>query len=135
VVSGYEEIWSAQTLNAYLQTKLEIPVEWIDEGASSIVMGTGFVASTIDGVPTPLKRSGSDYSDKQRYDVRISNFKLIRSISKQRYDVRILNFKLISSISKQRYDVQILNFKLIRSISKQRYDIRITQDRTAKTVL
>lgn len=116
VVSGYGEIWSAQTLNAYLQTK-NVPCEWIDaravlvvksdssglgekgsaatggvlplweetstrlnnwwntvgrdkdmidcdykSGQSPIVVVTGFVASTIDGVPTTLKRSGSDYS-------------------------------------------------------------------------
>ena len=117
VVSGYGEIWSAQTLNAYLQTKEGVPCEWIDarpilrvksdssglgekgeastggvvplweatasclsewwntvgkdrgmldcdyqSGVSPIVVVTGFVASTIDGVPTTLKRSGSDYS-------------------------------------------------------------------------
>jgi len=117
MVSGYGEIWSAQTLNAYLQTKPEIPAEWIDarpilrvksdssglgekgeastggvvplweettgqltewwntvardkgmhdcdyqNSVSPIVVVTGFVASTIDGVPTTLKRSGSDYS-------------------------------------------------------------------------
>jgi len=117
VVTGYGEIWSAQTLNAYLQTKEGIPCEWIDarpilrvksdssglgekgeastggvvplweettaclsnwwntvgkyngmhdcdyqSGVSPIVVVTGFVASTIDGVPTTLKRSGSDYS-------------------------------------------------------------------------
>lgn len=116
VVSGYGEIWSAQTLNAYLQTRY-VPCEWIDarpilvvqsdstglgekgaastggvlplweetsgrlanwwntvgvekgmhdcdykSGQSPIVVVTGFVASTIDGVPTTLKRSGSDYS-------------------------------------------------------------------------
>jgi len=117
VVSGYGEIWSAQTLNAYLQTKEGIPCEWIDarpilrvksdssglgekgeastggvaplyeesayclsewwntigkergmidcdyqSGVSPIVVVTGFVATTIDGIPTTLKRSGSDYS-------------------------------------------------------------------------
>lgn len=116
VVSGYGEIWSAQTLNAYLQTK-DVPCDWIDarpillvksdssglgekgsaatggvlplweettlrlnkwwntvgfdngmldcdykSGQSPIVIVTGFVASSIDGVPTTLKRSGSDYS-------------------------------------------------------------------------
>mmetsp|Transcript_5320 Transcript_5320/g.5696 ORF Transcript_5320/g.5696 Transcript_5320/m.5696 type:complete len:946 (-) Transcript_5320:875-3712(-) len=116
VVSGYGEIWSAQTLNAYLQAK-DITCEWIDarqilrvksdssglgekgaaatggvlplweetslllknwwntvgldkgmldcdykSGQSPIVVVTGFVASTIDGIPTTLKRSGSDYS-------------------------------------------------------------------------
>lgn len=112
VVSGFGEIWSAQTLYAYLQTT-GVPSDWIDardilivksdnyglgeKGAAStggvtplydktspkmaewfdnthifddinfekqapIVVVTGFVAKTIDGVPTTLKRSGSDYS-------------------------------------------------------------------------
>mmetsp|Transcript_35122 Transcript_35122/g.52428 ORF Transcript_35122/g.52428 Transcript_35122/m.52428 type:complete len:963 (-) Transcript_35122:171-3059(-) len=115
VVSGYGEIWSAQTLYAYLKTK-GVPCDWIDareilvvkgdssglgeKGAAStgcvvplwaetasrmanwwntvgkengfldldytttspIVVITGFVATTANGVPTTLKRSGSDYS-------------------------------------------------------------------------
>lgn len=115
VVTGFGEIWSAQTLNAYLQTK-EVPCDWLDareilvvksdssglgeKGAAStggvvplwaetasrmakwwntvgrdngfldldystaspIVVITGFVATTAQGVPTTLKRSGSDYS-------------------------------------------------------------------------
>lgn len=117
VVTGFGEIWSAQTLHAYLQTQ-GVPCDWIDareilvvkseggnaglgeKGAAStggvtplwaetasrmatwwnangkdqgfldldytkqspIVVVTGFVATTIDGVPTTLKRSGSDYS-------------------------------------------------------------------------
>jgi bifunctional aspartokinase / homoserine dehydrogenase 1 len=115
VVTGFGEIWSAQTLHAYLQTK-GVPCTWIDareilvvksqssglgeKGAAStggvaplwaetasrlakwwnthgrelgfidldystvspIVVVTGFVASTAEGVPTTLKRSGSDYS-------------------------------------------------------------------------
>jgi len=117
VVTGFGEIWSAQTLHAYLQTQ-DVPCEWIDarevlvvkseggnaglgeKGAAStggvtplwtetanrmanwwntigkdkgfldldytksspIVVVTGFVATTADGVPTTLKRSGSDYS-------------------------------------------------------------------------
>mmetsp|Transcript_50042 Transcript_50042/g.85688 ORF Transcript_50042/g.85688 Transcript_50042/m.85688 type:complete len:947 (+) Transcript_50042:79-2919(+) len=115
VVTGFGEIWSAQTLNAYLETR-GVPCEWIDarevlvvksdssglgeKGAAStggvlplwaetssrmakwwntvgrakgfldldysvtspIVVVTGFVASTASGVPTTLKRSGSDYS-------------------------------------------------------------------------
>jgi aspartokinase/homoserine dehydrogenase 1 len=116
VVTGFGEIWSAQTLHAYLQTQ-NIPCDWIDardilvvksdstglgeKGAAStggvtplyeqtterlstwwntkgrdagfldlsyengqtpIVIVTGFVAKTLDGVPTTLKRSGSDYS-------------------------------------------------------------------------
>jgi aspartokinase/homoserine dehydrogenase 1 len=115
VVSGFGEIWSAQTLHAYLQTT-GVPCDWIDardilivksdssglgeKGAAStggvtplyeetskrmadwwntngkaagfheldydkespIVVVTGFVAKTAMGVPTTLKRSGSDYS-------------------------------------------------------------------------
>ena len=113
VVTGFGEIWSAQTLHAYLQTTGVI-CDWIDardilvvksdsfglgeKGAAStggvtplyeetaakmsdwfkntpvtsedidyskeapIVVVTGFVAKTLDGVPTTLKRSGSDYS-------------------------------------------------------------------------
>lgn len=117
VVTGYGEIWSAQTLHAYLQTQ-DVPCDWIDareilivksdssnaglgeKGAAStggvtplweesgarmerwwntngkengffnlnyaesspIVVVTGFVAKTANGVPTTLKRSGSDYS-------------------------------------------------------------------------
>jgi len=129
VVTGYGEIWSAQTLYAYLKTHPTntIPTAWLDardvlivksDGASGglgekgsaastgkvcplwdttsqklsdwwttqaeedllqqvasagavdldfsqqapIVVVTGFVARTEDGVPTTLKRSGSDYS-------------------------------------------------------------------------
>jgi aspartokinase/homoserine dehydrogenase 1 len=123
VVTGYGEIWSAQTLNAYLQAQqlagnTQVPCEWLDarpvlkvgaetssglgekgaastggvrveweataqnlddwwsttakdrgmhncnyaQGVSPIVIVTGFVASTTEGVPTTLKRSGSDYS-------------------------------------------------------------------------
>jgi bifunctional aspartokinase / homoserine dehydrogenase 1 len=123
VVTGYGEIWSAQTLNAYLQAQqlagnTQVPCEWLDarpvlkvgaetssglgekgaastggvriewdataynldewwsttakdrgmhdcnyaQGISPIVIVTGFVASTTEGVPTTLKRSGSDYS-------------------------------------------------------------------------
>jgi aspartokinase/homoserine dehydrogenase 1 len=113
VVSGFGEIWSAQTLFAYLQTQQGVVCDWIDardvlvvkcdsaglgeKGAAStggvtplwgltaqkmehwwqnndsvrnvdysttspIVVVTGFVAKTATGVPTTLKRSGSDYS-------------------------------------------------------------------------
>jgi aspartokinase/homoserine dehydrogenase 1 len=115
VVTGFGEIWSAQTLYAYLQTK-DVPCGWLDardilivkgdslglgeKGAAStggvlplwhetesriekwwntigrergfldidystsspILVVTGFVATTGEGVPTTLKRSGSDYS-------------------------------------------------------------------------
>lgn len=115
VVTGFGEIWSAQTLFAYLKAK-GAPATWLDardvlvvksDGAglgekgsaatggvdplytvtsqkfaawwedetdknkfdaidykesAPIVVVTGFVASTEDGVPTTLKRSGSDFS-------------------------------------------------------------------------
>jgi len=114
VVTGFGEIWSAQTLYAYLRTK-DVPCDWIDardilivksdsssglgekgEASSTagvvplwdetagqlsnwwtkheifgdldcsavapVVVVTGFVAKTAAGVPTTLKRSGSDYS-------------------------------------------------------------------------
>ena len=115
VVTGFGEIWSAQTLYAYLEAQGH-PTTWLDardvlivksDGAglgekgsvstggvepqygvtsekfrswwkeetdkhkfdkldyksmAPIVVVTGFVASTTEGVPTTLKRSGSDYS-------------------------------------------------------------------------
>lgn len=112
LVTGYGEVWSAQTLHALL-SHMGHPGAWIDardvllvegstgglgEKGSSNTMGvdplwdatsvkldewwgkqgdlkaldysktapiivvTGFVASTSEGVPTTLKRSGSDYS-------------------------------------------------------------------------
>jgi len=115
VVTGFGEIWSAQTLYAYLAAQ-KAPTAWLDardvlivksdgaglgekgsaatggvdpmydvtaekfanwwkdeteknkfdeldyKEASPIVVVTGFVASTSDGVPTTLKRSGSDFS-------------------------------------------------------------------------
>eukprot|EP00956_Cyclotella_meneghiniana_P044395 scaffold316488_cov106-Cyclotella_meneghiniana.AAC.1 len=124
VVTGFGEIWSAQTLYAYLKAKVGTKVAWLDardvlivkcegnaglgeKGSSSstggvtpvwevtskkleewwdsvgkvegvnwddslgddvvekdapIVIATGFVATSTEGVPTTLKRSGSDYS-------------------------------------------------------------------------
>lgn len=115
VVTGFGEIWSAQTLYAYLAAQ-KMPTAWLDArdvlvvksdgaglgekgsaatggveplygvtsdkfaawwkdetakngfdkldyaDAAPIVVVTGFVASTSEGVPTTLKRSGSDYS-------------------------------------------------------------------------
>eukprot|EP00571_Detonula_confervacea_P013409 CAMPEP_0172304554 /NCGR_PEP_ID=MMETSP1058-20130122/5948_1 /TAXON_ID=83371 /ORGANISM="Detonula confervacea, Strain CCMP 353" /LENGTH=985 /DNA_ID=CAMNT_0013015829 /DNA_START=160 /DNA_END=3117 /DNA_ORIENTATION=+ len=118
VVTGFGEIWSAQTLYAYLKHK-GVKTAWLDardvlivksmgaaaglgdkgstntggvvpvydvsaklmetwwngeglkegvnfegddDGSAPIVVGTGFVATSEDGVPTTLKRSGSDYS-------------------------------------------------------------------------
>ncbi len=90
-VSGHGEVWSAQLLNAYLQSQGE-KTTWLDArevlvvstGETSVVVDwnesqkkldqwlqknpfnkiviTGFVAATADGVPTTLKRNGSDYS-------------------------------------------------------------------------
>ena len=91
LVSGYGEIWSAQFLNAFLfsqgiastwidarqilvvepgdttvavnwtasQPKLDA---WLGQNSNPWVVITGFVASTADGIPTTLKRNGSDYS-------------------------------------------------------------------------
>lgn len=113
VVTGFGEIWSAQTLLAYLQTT-GVACDWVDarevlvvkseseglgeKGSTSttgvvplwtqttqkmydwwsvngaqfdavdyskkacVLVCTGFVATSEDGVPTTLKRSGSDYS-------------------------------------------------------------------------
>ncbi len=91
LVSGYGEIWSAQILAAALENagleatwldardvlvvepdETSAQVDWVrsgekldqwvkkDEAATVVV--TGFVASTREGIPTTLKRNGSDYS-------------------------------------------------------------------------
>jgi bifunctional aspartokinase / homoserine dehydrogenase 1 len=90
-VSGHGELWSARLLGAYLKSTGE-NATWLDAreilvvepGETSVVVDwpasqlkldrwladhpfekiviTGFVASTKDGVPTTLKRNGSDYS-------------------------------------------------------------------------
>ena len=91
LISGYGEIWSAQLLNAYLKsqgknstwldarivltvipTDANVNVDWKDSRAkiakwlesnpNEFVVITGFVASTADGIPTTLRRNGSDYS-------------------------------------------------------------------------
>ncbi len=89
--SGYGELWSARTLCAHLRAN-GVAAEWIDarevlivrhsdagpvvdwarsrerldavraDRPSEVYVVTGFVASTADGVPTTLKRNGSDYS-------------------------------------------------------------------------
>jgi aspartate-semialdehyde dehydrogenase len=52
----------------YSETATRLEAWWKDNGKAlqadrpPIVVVTGFVASTMDGVPTTLKRSGSDYS-------------------------------------------------------------------------
>jgi aspartokinase/homoserine dehydrogenase 1 len=91
LISGYGEVWSAQLLCALLQSRGEdatwldarqvLVVEptgrtvavdwevsrekiaaWLSKQSASLVVVTGFVASTHDGVATTLKRNGSDYS-------------------------------------------------------------------------
>jgi aspartokinase/homoserine dehydrogenase 1 len=91
LVSGYGELWSAQVLGAYLNQVIgssawldardvlvvsggsSDPVvvyeasrnklkSWCLDSDSDIVVVTGFIASTPDGVPTTLGRNGSDYS-------------------------------------------------------------------------
>jgi len=90
-ISGYGELWSAQLLNAHLnatgvasswldartllivehgdtavsvdweRTKSQT-AEWLKTLKTDWVVVTGFVASTCDGIPTTLKRNGSDLS-------------------------------------------------------------------------
>ena len=91
LISGYGEIWSAQLLNSYLkregfdsdwldarkvlvvtptttgteihwkesENKLQV---WLSSHPQKNIVVTGFVASTPKGIPTTLKRNGSDYS-------------------------------------------------------------------------
>lgn len=91
LIAGYGELWSAQMLSAHLNS-LGIASSWLDartvltvepgETAVSVdwdhsrsqtaewlqglktdwVVVTGFVASTPEGIPTTLKRNGSDFS-------------------------------------------------------------------------
>ncbi len=91
LVSGYGEVWSAQMLHAHLVSEggdcawidardvlvvhpgeLGPRIDWAVSGERmkawreanpvSTVVITGFVASTPEGVPTTLKRNGSDFS-------------------------------------------------------------------------
>ena len=91
LVAGHGEIWSAQFLNAHLNDlgkksvwldareilivePLELRVNvlweqsqkktdaWFSKNPSEIVIITGFVASTPEGIPTTLKRNGSDFT-------------------------------------------------------------------------
>lgn len=91
LISGYGEVWSAQILNAYLLSQgkksiwldarnvltvipndANVNVDWNDSRAKigkwlethtqEFVVITGFVASTTEGIPTTLRRNGSDYS-------------------------------------------------------------------------
>lgn len=90
-ISGYGELWSAQLLNFYLQS-IGLKSQWLDarevlrveaqannvlvnwsasqlnldkqlkKDTSDFLVITGYIASTMEGVPTTLKRNGSDYS-------------------------------------------------------------------------
>ncbi|MBK7844085.1 MAG: bifunctional aspartate kinase/homoserine dehydrogenase I [Bdellovibrionales bacterium] len=91
LVSGYGELWSAQILTSALQeAQLSVafldarkvlfvcdsengPVvdweisqakmdSWINQFNNPFLVVTGFVASNLDGIPTTLKRNGSDFS-------------------------------------------------------------------------
>ena len=91
LVSGHGELWSAQMLHAYfvsqghdsrwLDARKVLVVEpgetavsvlwdesnpkiaaWLEENPSDLVVITGFIASTRDGISTTLRRNGSDYS-------------------------------------------------------------------------
>lgn len=91
LVSGFGEVWSAQFLNAYFQEQgksstwldarqvlivepHEHSVEvlwdesqkklttWLESHTEKIIVITGFVAATKDGLYTTLRRNGSDYS-------------------------------------------------------------------------
>jgi aspartokinase/homoserine dehydrogenase 1 len=90
-ISGHGELWSTQLLNAHLnatgiasswldartllivehgdtavtvdweRTKCKT-AEWLKTLRTDWVVVTGFIASTCDGIPTTLKRNGSDFS-------------------------------------------------------------------------
>jgi aspartokinase/homoserine dehydrogenase 1 len=91
LISGHGEIWSAQFLNARLnatgitsscldaRTVLSVEpnessvsvdwkrsesqtADWLNALTTNWVVITGFVASTPEGIPTTLKRNGSDFS-------------------------------------------------------------------------
>ena len=91
LISGHGELWSAQLLNAHLNAsgvdsnwldaRTVLTVEpgeatvsvdwersqsqtdaWLNDLKANWVVITGFVASTPEGIPTTLKRNGSDFS-------------------------------------------------------------------------
>lgn len=91
LVTGHGELWSSRVLRAFLEASgkpcgwldaREVLVvrsgetgvivdwkesthrlkKWMEEQGSELVVITGFIASTADGIPTTLKRNGSDYS-------------------------------------------------------------------------
>lgn len=88
LIAGHGELWSAQLLQAHLgapaswldarsvlvvepDEKLvsvdwerthDLTNKWLEKLSCDLVVITGFVASTADGIPTTLKRNGSDFS-------------------------------------------------------------------------
>ena len=91
LVAGYGELWSAQLLAAHLRAegartqwldarlvltvrpgelgpRVEFPestkrlAAWVEQHPCDRLVVTGYIASTPDGVPTTLKRNGSDFS-------------------------------------------------------------------------
>lgn len=91
LIAGHGELWSAQILAAYLASRgkdacwldaRDVLVvqsdasgvvvnwessrakiaEWLKTVANPLVIITGFIASTEEGLPTTLRRNGSDYS-------------------------------------------------------------------------
>jgi len=91
LISGYGELWSAQLLNAHLnasgiastwldarnvltvepdaampgidwsRSEMQI-LQWLETVTTDWLVITGFVAATAEGIPTTLKRNGSDFS-------------------------------------------------------------------------
>ena len=91
LISGFGEVWSAQLLNGYFQSlgtksvwldarkvlvvksnEKNVVVDfkksqdkldsWLKENKNDLIIITGFVASTHEGIATTLKRNGSDFS-------------------------------------------------------------------------
>ena len=91
LISGHGELWSAQLLNSHLNasgiastwldarnvltvepdtampgidwSRSEKQIEeWLKTATTDWLVITGFVAATADGIPTTLKRNGSDFS-------------------------------------------------------------------------
>ena len=61
--AGVEPLWSVTSSNVRAWWEAESALAVVDyQSAAPVVIVTGFVASTVEGTPTTLKRSGSDYS-------------------------------------------------------------------------
>ncbi|KAL3923640.1 MAG: hypothetical protein SGPRY_004155, partial [Prymnesium sp.] len=60
---GVEPLWqpSSERVNSWWESQKELLELDYSKGAPIVVV-TGFVAATVEGTPTTLKRSGSDYS-------------------------------------------------------------------------